>query len=196
MVLFRKFSVAMLCWICMGAGAQAECPINLPDSPTREVLRDCLSDIAKIRAQLKDAHSSGDVPAGAVVAFNRDCPIGWARFEQATGRVIIGAGQATDPKHRTWSQELPSGGFFPVPLTERRLHESGGEERHILTKEQLPAHSHNGYRATGNGDGLYPKAEVMGPRSEAINAATQEAGNGQAFNVMPPYYPLNLCVRN
>ena len=174
---------------------RAECPSQFPDRPSPEVLRECLNEIAQLRDALRKANAVA-VPVNAVLAFHGRCPTsGWRPFEPATGRVIIGAGIPNDPKHKMWQRGLPSGGFENVPLTPKGLDESGGEENHILSQQEMPAHSHNAFRANGDGDGLYPKAAVMGPRSQPIVAPTQDTGGSQAHNTMPPWYALNFCIR-
>jgi hypothetical protein len=137
----------------------------------------------------------GAIPSGAVVAFAKECPkeLGWREHSAAIGRFIIGVGTTDVPWQRVgpdgkWSGDL-------VKLTSHTLAETGGEENHILTVGQLPSHNHNAYRATGNGDGLYPKAEVMGPRSQAIAAPTQDAGGNQPHNIMPPFIALHYCEK-
>ncbi len=57
------------------------------------------SDIKEGVSALADkaAAQIPDVPAGAVIAFNRDeCPGGWSDFPPAVGRAIIGAGDLGD----------------------------------------------------------------------------------------------------
>jgi hypothetical protein len=137
----------------------------------------------------------GAIPSGAVVAFAKDCPkeLGWKQHSAAIGRFIVGAGTADVPWQRIgadgkWSGEL-------VKLTPHVLTETGGEENHLLTVAQMPSHSHNTFRATGNGDSLYPKIEVMGPEHNAISAPTQNAGGNQPHNIMPPFVALYFCEK-
>lgn len=67
------------------------------------------------------------VPSIAVVTFDCDeCPEGWKPYRPAFGHTIIGAGKGEK-------------------LTERRLHEIGGEERHAMTVNELVKHEHPVY---------------------------------------------------
>lgn len=53
------------------------------------------SDLKEGVVGLKDkaAAQVPDVPAGAVIAFNREeCPLGWREFPPAVGRVLMGTG--------------------------------------------------------------------------------------------------------
>lgn len=130
----------------------------------------------------------------AVVAFTGPCPPNWRPFAPAISRFIIGAGTPSDPKHRNWKRSLPTGGFEEVLLTTRELNESGGEEAHTLTVAEMPTHAHDTYRAAGNGTGLYPQRQAMGPRYEAIAAPTQDSGGGRPHSIMPPFIPLTYCI--
>jgi hypothetical protein len=187
--------ISPILFILIPAHASAQCPSPLPDRPSPGDLRECFKEISELRqavAALKGGVTAS-VPINAVLAFDGPCPTGWVRFEPATARFVIGAGPPGDPRNRTWLRQLANGGFEPVGLTPKDLGEIGGEENHILSIAQLAAHSHNTFRATGNGDGLFPKAEVMGPKSQAINGATQETGGNVPHNNMPPFLALNFC---
>jgi len=51
---------------------------------------------------MKDHDSS--LPQDAVVAFAGDCPEGWRDFDQAAGRMLVGAGQGKDLPERKQGQ--------------------------------------------------------------------------------------------
>jgi hypothetical protein len=152
-------------------------------------------DISKIGEQIdaavKDPSFRNQViarvlPIGAIVAFDltSGCPDGWSVFVDGGGRMLVGAGQ---------HQNLDRAG---QRLSTYKLGQFGGEEQHVLTIEEMPAHSHFAFRAVGNGDGLYPKAEIMGPRAQAIPAATQDTGGGKPHNIQAPYIAVNFCRKN
>lgn len=64
------------------------------------------------------------VPSGAVMAFNlASCPSGWSALSGAAGRFIVGTG--------TLSSDTYS------------LDDTGGEARHTLTANEMPAHTHS-----------------------------------------------------
>jgi hypothetical protein len=111
-------------------------------------------------------------PRDAVLAFNGPCPSpDWEPFIPAVARFVIGAGiPPNDSSFQKWKRQLPTGGFEEVNLTPRTLLEPGGEENRVLTILQMPSHTHNEFRATSDGTGLYPKADAMGPQSQAIVA--------------------------
>jgi hypothetical protein len=186
-------AVSALLFVLIPANASAQCPSPLPDRPSPSDLRECFNEISELRKMVEVLARTPSVPINAVLAFDGPCPAGWMRFEPATARFVIGAGPPGEPRNRAWLRQLPNGGVEQVALTAKDLGEIGGEENHILSLAQLAAHSHNTFRATGNGDGLFPKAEVMGPKSQAIGGATQEAGGNLPHNTMPPFLALNFC---
>lgn len=152
------------------------------------------ADLSKIGQQIdaaiKDPSFQAQViarvlPVGAIVAFDLSsgCPEGWSAFDVAGGRVLLGAGP---------HKNLDASGRL---LSTYKLGQFGGEENHILTIEEMPTHTHYAFRAIGNGDGLYPKAEVMGPPGQRINAPTQETGGSKPHNVLNPYVAVNFCKK-
>ena len=78
--------------------------------------------------------------------------------------------------------------------------ETGGEENHILTINEMPKHSHKmkydsiGWTAIRQNSGTngileYNKSSYDGQYS------TEEVGNGNAHNNMPPYLAVNMWKR-
>jgi len=141
------------------------------------------------------------LPQGAVIAFTTPCPPGWTNYSAANARFIIGAGKTSESTFPTWQQELPTGGVQNLPLTEQAVNHSGGEESHILTVEQIPAHSHRVYRHAagtefnkGEANGFVPGAGSgdAGTFTKDTNT-TGETGGGKAHPLMPPYLALNYC---
>lgn len=122
---------------------------------------------------------AGGVPAGAVQAFAlTSCPSGWSAAPALAGRTIIGAG-------------------YGAGLTGRALYETGGEEKHTISINEMPTHNHGvtEYSGTeGNGDYYYAHvdASVNGPSSNG----TTYAGGNQPHNNMQPYYALLYCIKN
>ena len=124
------------------------------------------------------------VPKGAVVAFNSDaCPKGWAAFDQARGRVIVGTGRGKG-------------------LTGRILGDIGGEEVHTLTLAELPSHKHtftgNGIRAGGWGGTITTDVGVgdhVTHRTYIPSGNISATVGGGPHNNMPPYIALKLCIK-
>ncbi len=158
-------------------------------------------------------------PEGAVVAFADECPAeqGWSVFKPATARFIIGAGNQFDPKHQQWLRKRSQGGEERQDLTPRALNSSDGEEFHILSYAEMPAHAHQvidpghdhsitlektnmgefaGYFWTRRelSQGAERKNFQVG--NSPTNIKIDEAGGGDPHNNMPPYIALYFCKKN
>ncbi len=145
------------------------------------------------------------VPKYSVMAFKGNtCPTGWSPFIPAMGRVILGAG-------------VGSG------LTDRRLGDVGGSEKHVLSIDEMPSHYHSGVTSHGNsmsyravhgaGQGIFNN-HVTGfssaggvshhDRNDSVwplaahthNFQTNSVGQGLAHNIMQPYIALNYCIKD
>ena len=123
------------------------------------------------------------VPASAVVAFHTaSCPDGWKEVEFTKGRFIVGVGEGSE-------------------LTPRRLLETGGEERHTLTIEEMPKHAHKnilrGYRDDKRDDYGFGGSEFNVHKDPASNLenTTVPEGMGKPHNTMPPYVALLYCEK-
>jgi len=98
-------------------------------------------------------------------------------LSQAAGRAIIGqgAGQALSP---------------------REMGETGGEESHTLTLDEMPSHRHSmtGERGGSSSDGSRPAFGAYSVGSDR-NANTNYAGGDLPHNNMPPFLALNLMIK-
>lgn len=135
-----------------------------------------------------DLRSEALVPRGAVVAFDLPggCPAGWAAFNQANGRTIIGVGVGSGN-----NQCSP-------PLTERRYREVGGAEVHVLTVDEMPSHSH--FPPSRGNSGPYEvnalQAAGRGHYRGDHQRPTSNTGGNQPHNNMPPYMVLHYCRKD
>ena len=80
------------------------------------------------------------------------------------------------------------------------LNSTGGEETHILTKEEMPSHSHVieplGRRFAWGGDFTQDgPASGNGWRSQLSNHVTSVEGGGKAHNNIPPYLAVFIWKR-
>jgi len=147
------------------------------------------------------------VPTGAVVAFAQDCPVnGWSPYTEANGRFLVGAGAPTHQKHGTWNLVLPDGNLSqPIPLSTYSLGRSGGEEAHRISELEMPSHDHtfegSPIQLSGKGAQDYnadkqPALGTVGAVDAVTPAGTISAsGSNEPHNNLPPYYPLNFCVK-
>jgi hypothetical protein len=99
----------------------------------------------------------------------------WEEVTELRARFPIGAGT------------LPSGTALAVGDT-------GGEEKHILTIPELPAHTHDGPAneadSTSGGDYHAAWTENDGTTPVLPPRATGSTGGGLGHNTMPPYYTV------
>lgn len=130
------------------------------------------------------SHDVVGVPSGAIIAAKKACRNlkgDWTEFEDARGRMIIGAN--------------PNGTYGYKP---RQLGESGGQEEVTLTDTQMPKHSH-GFVGALSGQ---PLQWYQSQKSYAVPAADGQksidwsAGGVKSHENMPPYIALYFCVKD
>lgn len=100
----------------------------------------------------------------------------WERF--GAGRTLIGVGEGWDINN--------VGMLFPEDAT-------GGEYKHTLTVDEMPAHSHTYNRelSTGTDTGI-ASARYSGKRSSMNTGST---GSGEAFRIIQPYATVYFWKR-
>jgi hypothetical protein len=153
----------------------------LAQAPQCTTVADCAQKAMEAAYQAKVALEIA-VPKGAVMAFNlAECPNGWSPLVAASGRVIVGAGKAEG-------------------LSERKLAEEGGEEKHVLTVDEMPSHNHtNGvyqYLLTANGQWTARIGDDSPNEPNLAHMAPLAASGGsQAHNNMQPFHVLTYCER-
>lgn len=115
------------------------------------------------------------------------------------GRFPLGAGEggvwanADDPTKK-------------VALSARKLGEAGGEEKHQMTIDQMPTHTHrsNFWLDSFGGEGeevdqgigieiRHPHAS--GPQAKPTNALVGPAGSNKTFNIVPPFTVINYIIK-
>ena len=130
-----------------------------------------------------------DLTAGAVVAFDRSngCPTGWEEFSGAAGRFIVGAG-----RHSQHNQ-------YGNPVPEKKLGETGGQDRVKLEIEHMPKHRHrNPSRgADDRGEEILQSLQATGDGEYGgvHERPTEVTGGDQPHDNMPPYVALLYCKR-
>ena len=126
------------------------------------------------------------LPSGMVSAFDstKGCPSGWEKYEQLSGRVVVGAGQGPG-------------------LTPRTFRDPGGVEQVTLTVEHMPNHTHSGIVAADRG----PRPNDRGPNAAQIaykdpqnlpqnRGSIGEAGGSRPHENMQPFLVLHYCIKS
>lgn len=137
------------------------------------------------------ASKAGEVdslPAGCIIMWGgtiASIPSGWKLCDGTNGtpdlrdRFVVGASQ-------------DNGGVAKTNVS-GALTQTGGEAKHTLTIEEIPAHTHS-YR-------WYPSWRFSGDSEWGAKGSpddshqTGSAGGGQAHNNLPPYYALAYIMK-
>lgn len=149
------------------------------------------------------------VPSGAIIAFQRPCAeiVGWDEFEDGAGKFLLGVGEGIlrprGPHRPTFTKDSD------IELTLVKLNDQGGEERHVLSLDEIPAHQHRvefdwGYDINSKDDDDHrspARIDVadgkpyQDARKEHKGALmTKKLNRGvTAHNNMPPYIALYFC---
>lgn len=181
------------------------------------------ADKAEDSARLGGQPAAYYSPTGSIIAFaGQTAPAGWllcdgrtltAAAYPALSAVLgtsFGANGAGTFKLPDLRGRFPLG-TNPAPLpdvpTIRPLAQAGGEESHVLTTSEMPAHSHEQKFSTElaqNYTGAYVAGGnySSGPRvmrRDDFNSQSAlpiaEAGGGAAHNNMPPFVVLNFIIK-
>jgi hypothetical protein len=118
-------------------------------------------------------------PSGCVIMWYGDpnnIPNGWEIFYQMGGRFPVGA-------HHISTDE---------GLTKYSFGDKGGEEKHTLTTDEIPSHSHEERVFHAMSDGGSKPAGFLNTGND-INASghhTANAGGGQSHENRPPYLAI------
>ena len=147
----------------------------------------------------RDADEPLPIPAGAIVAFAGDCPIGWEASSSLAGRFLLGAGQGNLDERGN-------------PLTVRTRGESAGQESHTLQPNEMPRHRHYiatrgdrtadtlsgdnalAHRARRSSNSQNYTLFSAGPVEPSVGI-TSYSGDSAPHNNMPPYFVVQYCER-
>jgi hypothetical protein len=137
---------------------------------------------------------AGLAPKGMVAAFDleKGCPKGWEPYEDAKSRTIVGA----DPRNGAGAVNTDENG---QRLSSWKFEQTGGEEAHVLTTEELAPHVHslnnfNGVQVTYSDK--FSNA-LIHPSHDRVNfnGQTMPEGKGKPHNNKPPFIALYYCKK-
>ena len=98
-------------------------------------------------------------------------------------RTVIGLGTATGA----------------AGATAHTLGQKGGEETHVLTVPESPAHTHNlAKKMSGNDNTMWHNSNSSAAGTDGAGTGTQatsSVGGDQAHNNMQPYLALTMIIR-
>lgn len=81
-------------------------------------------------------------------------------------------------------------------LTSRALYGTGGEESHILSVDEMPAHTHTVQApTTNNNDNFFAGGGVSSIQPGNSTITSSSTGSGLAHNNMQPYLTLNYIIK-
>lgn len=131
------------------------------------------------------------IPAGAVMAFDlpNGCPEGWSRFDEGSGRMIVGVGKRVGI----------DGSFRLLADSNGSVYQTGGAENHTLTVPEMPSHSHDflGNKVLRGGNHGIGTDLAVGDGANygnwAPSGSISNAGLSAPHNNMPPYIALYFC---
>ena len=69
----------------------------------------------------------------------------------------------------------------------------GGEYGHVLTVNEMPAHTHTITMSDGNSSSTYP--DNASDDGTSTTATTNSTGGSQAHTNMPPYFTINFIIK-
>ena len=124
------------------------------------------------------------VPKGGIIIWSgsaNDIPEGWALCNgqngtpDLRGRFVLGAVEETGVKYSVGN--------------------TGGEETHTLTVDEMPSHSHEISRTFGGGGGGSGGGDINTSGSGRTPFSILPAGGNQPHENMPPYYTLCYIMR-
>lgn len=163
-------------------------PVRGKDAVNREFVINAILNIAsqKLLSTMYPLHSiymSTNNPSSPGSTSGPFGALAFGEWEKIPGRFLVGDGTWTDSRGDTRTLAANS---------------SGGEYEHVLTKPEMPAHSHNGQYTTHDfkdGSALTGQGLFTDYGTGTNDFTTKEEGGDGAHNNMPPYLVVYMWRR-
>jgi len=150
-----------------------------------------------------DNHANNEIQTGQAVLYDTTSGVitgltdnttyylirvAYNQFKLATSVANANAGTAI-----TLSSDGSGTQTFAITYTARPLGQMGGEEMHALTDSELPSHSHEVTRETGNAGA--PRSFTTGTDNDSARDSTYATGNDTPHNIMPLFTVINYIIK-
>lgn len=125
------------------------------------------------------------IPTGLIAIWSgliANIPSGWHLCDGTAGTIDL------RDKFVIGAKQDDSG--IPKTNVTGSLTQSGGEASHVLTTNEMPAHTHSININSSGTPGTANPAAGTSSASGSGNTVTGSAGGGAAHNTLPPYYSL------
>jgi len=116
-------------------------------------------------------------------------PTGWALCDGTNGTPDL-RGRFVLMAQDSVPVSLTSGLNIPFGSSIHSIGSTGGEETHLLTIPEMPAHSHNG-GSTGQVEGTYMQENV----NSSVYGTTSTSGGDTPHSILPSYYTLVYLMK-
>ena len=177
---------------------------------TPNLSNEAVQNIAKIYADTNNEAVFNNVkitgklnilPAGTIVAFNSaTAPAGWALCDGTNGtpdlrgRFIMGVGKVTGANLNNTNTVFGAKSYekeYTFNITE-----TGGENRHTLSVDEIPSHNHS-YTVPGyNNNGANTWESTQDRNTNGMYTRnTGNIGGGKPHDNVPPYYALTYIMK-
>lgn len=184
---------------------EATAEMAAEDAAVRDELT---TEISDLRAEMHAAVSMA-APPGTIAAFyGTAAPAGWLvcdgtsipQGEQYNAlRALVGP-NTPDLRGRVILMADPNGSVLPSAVP--AFGHTGGEEKHVLTTDEMPRHSHYLFSVSTAGcpaDGFRTSCSygywTSWNQFTQYEKSSYEAGGDQPHNNLPPYFALNWIIK-
>jgi microcystin-dependent protein len=141
---------------------------------------------------------NGDImPVGAIIAYGgKELPLGWLICD---GRSIIESPIYSELRTKLTKDNVPDlrsrfivGAGQGPGLSKYALNAKDGEEKHKLTIEEMPAHSHTVTKVSYNGSSGNAHYTCQIQANKETSSVT---GGNKPHNNLPPYYAVTYIIK-